>query len=299
MALGAPRTAGRMAATEENPESLDSSSRSAQNDPATEGEILREVALASAGYTISVRKKAVLSGFRDTYLMQCGRYKKTLAASDTSFERLASLWRQFRHLALCQDGEESAGWSTFLEAGEDIDPRVTAVRPNLPQSATQVVQLGAGAAPGHSAEQPNEPNKHHVLLVDDVDDVLVSVGAFLAKEGYAVQKAASGDEALRRVASDPRIEVLVTDFAMPGLNGCELIALAAQVRPNLKALMITAYPNADGLADLPSNTSVLVKPFRRSALIAGVESLLDSVSSEAVESREPERLQEGGSQNVR
>ena len=74
---------------------------------------------------------------------------------------------------------------------------------------------------------------------------------------------------------------------MPGLTGGELIALAVQMQPKLKALVITGYPNADGVAaELPSNTSVLVKPFRRNALIASVKSLLMTVPSETVELRE-------------
>ncbi len=115
---------------------------------------------------------------------------------------------------------------------------------------------------------------HHILVVDDVSDVLVAVGAFLMKEAFVIRQAANGDEALRLIASDPRIGVLITDFAMPGLNGVELIAQATRIRPNLKALMITGYPNADGLAELPPHTAILVKPFRRDTLIAGVRSLL-------------------------
>lgn len=115
---------------------------------------------------------------------------------------------------------------------------------------------------------------HEILVVDDVTDVLVTVGAFLTTAGFAVCKAADGDEALRMIASDPRIDVLVTDFAMPGLSGADLIAQAGQVRPNLKSLVITGYPNADGLAELAPNTKILVKPFRRDTLIASVKSLL-------------------------
>ena len=115
---------------------------------------------------------------------------------------------------------------------------------------------------------------HHILVVDDVSDVLVAVGAFLMKEAFVIRQATNGDEALRLIASDPRIGILITDFAMPGLNGVELIAQATQIRPNLKALVITGYPNADGLAELPPHTAILVKPFRRDALIAGVRSML-------------------------
>jgi DNA-binding NtrC family response regulator len=121
--------------------------------------------------------------------------------------------------------------------------------------------------------------EHRVIVVDDVTDVLVSVGAFLVNAGFAVTKASNGDEALRVIAGDPGIDVLVTDFAMPGLNGADLIAQAAMVRPSLKALVITGYPNADGLNNLPTGTMVLTKPFRRDALVAAVKSLFVSDSA--------------------
>jgi CheY-like chemotaxis protein len=123
------------------------------------------------------------------------------------------------------------------------------------------------------ADQPRDIARH-LLVVDDVADVLVTVGAFLANEGFTVHRAANGDEALRLIASDPRIDVLVTDYTMPGLSGAELIGQATQIRPLLKALVITGYPNADGLAELPPRTSILVKPFRRDTLVAAVRSLL-------------------------
>ena len=138
------------------------------------------------------------------------------------------------------------------------------------------------AAQSELAMQPSSAGRidrsgatdRHILVVDDVSDVLVAVGAFLMKEAFVIRQATNGDEALRLIASDPRIGVLITDFAMPGLNGVELIAQATQIRPNLKALVITGYPNADGLAELPPHTAILVKPFRRDTLIAGVRSLL-------------------------
>jgi DNA-binding NtrC family response regulator len=109
-----------------------------------------------------------------------------------------------------------------------------------------------------------------ILVVDDVADVLEKLGGFLVKAGFTVETAASGDEALRKVLADPQINTLVTDLAMPGLSGAALITRAKEVRPNLKALVITGSPNAE----LPVDTPFLVKPFRRAALIAKVTSLL-------------------------
>lgn len=163
----------------------------------------------------------------------------------------------------------------------DLSALLAAVDRQLRLSGRGVNRSAAGATTEDGAAGPDEivATDHHILLVDDVADVLVTAGAFLAKEGFAVQKAPNGDEALSLIASDAKIDVLVTDFAMPGLSGVELIAQAAQIRPNLRSIVITGYPNADGLAELPPNTTILAKPFRRTALIARIKSLLEEVQS--------------------
>jgi CheY-like chemotaxis protein len=138
----------------------------------------------------------------------------------------------------------------------------------------------AECAPVAAKSLPVKPavNALQVLLVDDTADVLLAVGAFLVGAGFVVVAAGDGDTALRLIATNPQIGVLVTDFVMPGLSGVELIAQATQMRPDLKALLITAYPNADGLAELPSHIKVLTKPFRRAALIKRVQGLLQETS---------------------
>jgi CheY-like chemotaxis protein len=113
----------------------------------------------------------------------------------------------------------------------------------------------------------------HVLVVDDVPDVLVSVTAFLKTAGFLVLTATDGDTALRLIATDSRIGVLITDYVMPGMSGVDLIDQAVRLRPHLKALLITGFPQADGLAELSPHVTVLAKPFRRAALIAQVRLL--------------------------
>jgi CheY-like chemotaxis protein len=154
------------------------------------------------------------------------------------------------------------------------------IRSSITKLAYDLVAYGlVPAAPDLAlATDRQRRSSQHVLVVDDSADVLVAVRAFLLGEGYVVVSAADGDTALRQVASDPEIDVLITDFAMPGLSGVELIAQAIQMRPDLKALMITAYPGADGLAELPSHIKVLTKPFRRAFLLAQVKALVSEAS---------------------
>lgn len=62
-----------------------------------------------------------------------------------------------------------------------------------------------------------------ILVVDDSPTVLLSMEQLLTRFGYAVQKASSAEEALRRAASEPVPKLVITDFNMPGKNGAELI----------------------------------------------------------------------------
>ena len=120
--------------------------------------------------------------------------------------------------------------------------------------------------------------KQSILVVDDDAEALVTIGAFLVNSGFTVEKAASGDEALRKIVADPSINVLVTDLLMPGMSGADLITHAKRVRPNLRSLVITGYPNADEVAELTPHAPILIKPFRRATLITEVKSLLGKTS---------------------
>jgi DNA-binding NtrC family response regulator len=114
--------------------------------------------------------------------------------------------------------------------------------------------------------------RQSALVVDDEPNVLVTVGAFLRRAGFAVATTGDSGEAMRLIADDPCIDVLITDFTMPGICGTELISEAKQLRPTLKALVMTGYPGA--IAELPPGASMIVKPFRRVELIDAVQSLL-------------------------
>lgn len=62
-----------------------------------------------------------------------------------------------------------------------------------------------------------------VFLVDDSATILLSISNILAKAGYATEKAASAEEAIRKLQSGIKIDLLITDLNMPGMNGIDLI----------------------------------------------------------------------------
>ncbi len=77
-----------------------------------------------------------------------------------------------------------------------------------------------------------------VLVVDDDAAVRHTLEAFLLDEGFEVDTAASGEEALDRLACQPT-EVAVVDIRLPGMNGNELIQLAHRRYPGLRFLVYT------------------------------------------------------------
>jgi CheY-like chemotaxis protein len=120
---------------------------------------------------------------------------------------------------------------------------------------------------------PSRASRRRALLVDDVSDILVTVGAFLDGIGFDVLRASNGDTALHLLADGARVDLLVTDHAMPGMAGGDLVVEACQRNPGLRALIITGFPDAAALAILPPGVTLLAKPFRRADLIERIQSL--------------------------
>jgi CheY-like chemotaxis protein len=112
-----------------------------------------------------------------------------------------------------------------------------------------------------------------VLVVDDSPDVLLTVGAFLQKAGLEVTRVATGDLAMTRLLTGDRFDVIVTDFAMPGLNGLDLLEQAREIDPALTGLIITGFTDPDLLRG-QDHIGVLRKPFSRAELVSRVTQLI-------------------------
>ncbi|HEY0194609.1 MAG TPA: response regulator [Kofleriaceae bacterium] len=77
-----------------------------------------------------------------------------------------------------------------------------------------------------------------VLLVDDDPGVRFALTEVLHDRGYRVIPVSSGAQAL---ASLQGVDVVLTDYSMPGMNGLELIAAIAQRMPGLPVILLTAH----------------------------------------------------------
>ena len=135
----------------------------------------------------------------------------------------------------------------------------------LPRATKKSV---AATAEPQSA-QSTEAKSLRVLLVDD--DILVSMGAadMLLDLGHSVTEAQSGAHALKLLESDAPFDVVVTDYAMPRMNGFELAQRIKATHPGLPIVLATGY------AELPADRSIefdhLSKPYTAEDLAAALE----------------------------
>ncbi|WP_131193790.1 ATP-binding protein [Lichenihabitans psoromatis] len=136
--------------------------------------------------------------------------------------------------------------------------------------------------PKHQAPEPSEAVTGHangdcVLVVEDEPAVRMLILDVLADLGYRTFEAGDAPSALPIVSSDERIDLLVTDVGLPGVNGRQLAEMARQIRPDLKVLFITGYAEIAAVRGgfLAPGMEMLSKPFAVNVLSAKIRSMIE------------------------
>lgn len=114
----------------------------------------------------------------------------------------------------------------------------------------------------------------HILVVDDEDAIAYVFKRYLERAGYRVTAVDSPNAAL---AGGAGIDMLVTDFRMPGINGAELIARLRALQPGLPALIVTAYGAEIG--ELAPGVRILNKPLPPQDLVEAVDLTLAAIQA--------------------
>lgn len=131
--------------------------------------------------------------------------------------------------------------SLYLPAG-------VAAQTAVPQTQSDAVLAGQG---------------QQVLVVEDDEQVRLLVTELLSELGYQADVVADADAALPILASPRRIDLLVTDVGLPGLNGRQLAEIARQSRRDLPVIFMTGYAETarDRGEFLGEGMSMIAKPF--------------------------------------
>lgn len=122
-----------------------------------------------------------------------------------------------------------------------------------------------------------------ILLVDDEEDIHLTIGRFLADLGHEVVAAADGGEALKFLEKADEVDLVLSDIRMPGINGIELLQAVRVRYPGTQVVLMTGHGDeSTATAALRHGASdYLKKPVSLETLLAYVERIEERKKLEA------------------
>lgn len=151
-----------------------------------------------------------------------------------------------------------------------------------PQQGTSVqlyipaTEADAQAQPEAAAEVESDGAGRTVLLVEDDQAVRMLVKVVLEQLGYTALEASEALVAIPILASGRRIDLMISDVGLPGMNGRELAEVARKHRPELPILFATGYAENAAIRSnfLGANMDLIAKPFTVELLAAKVSEMI-------------------------
>ena len=132
-----------------------------------------------------------------------------------------------------------------------------------------------------------------ILIVDDDKDIVELLSIYVKNEGYDVEKAYNGKEAITKINTNPDIDLMILDVMMPQLDGMAVVR-AVRKDSQIPILMLSAKPDVlDKIQGLVQGADDYVtKPFNPLEVMARVKSLLRR-SQHEVKNNEPDQIEVG------
>jgi signal transduction histidine kinase/ActR/RegA family two-component response regulator len=158
-----------------------------------------------------------------------------------------------------------SGGTVRIRSEEDVG---TSVEIWLPVAGALAAQEVAASAAG-----PRNATHERVLVVEDDPGVRRFIVECLQMLGFAVSEASHGREGLDMMGAE-RPDLLIVDFAMPGMNGVEVVTAARQRAPDMPIILATGYADMEAVEKVVDPERVLRKPFQIDELEAAVRTAL-------------------------
>ncbi|MDB5366807.1 MAG: hybrid sensor histidine kinase/response regulator, partial [Rhodospirillales bacterium] len=161
---------------------------------------------------------------------------------------------------------KQSGGSVTIDSKDGVGTTVRIVLPRAMAQCATVTPL----RPDPVAHRPGA----RILVIDDDDDVRATTVELLQQIGYRVVAAPDGPTALNLLQAEPGIDLLVTDVAMPGIDGVETVRRARLHRPDLRVLFVSGYADLAQFGTELADEDVLKKPYRLNELAARIDQSL-------------------------
>lgn len=163
-----------------------------------------------------------------------------------------------------------SGGHVQIDSVRDQGTTMTLLLPRHIGEAADLIAAGAGAAIPVGAGET-------VLVVDDEPTVRMLVMELLGELGYSAIETETGEQALKVLKSQGRIDLLITDVGLPGgMNGRQVADAARASRPELPVLFITGFAENAVVGDGPlePGMALIAKPFAMDTLAARIRAML-------------------------
>ena len=155
----------------------------------------------------------------------------------------------------------------------------TTVKVYLPRAGRDAQANWAPRVVGPRATPTNRRGAT-VLLIDDDTSVREVTAAMLREDGFAVIEAGSGGAGLEALDRTEKVDLLLVDFAMPGMNGAEVAREAQARRPGLPTLFVTGYADLEAIRSVGEDR-IVAKPFQRERLFQAIDLVLGPADAPA------------------
>jgi CheY-like chemotaxis protein len=149
---------------------------------------------------------------------------------------------------------------------------VTLYLPRCHAEAAEIVE-----ASGHLQGE----RSGNVLVVDDDDDVRRVLADMVEELGFTVEPAEGGQQALNTLTSGRYFDLVLTDVAMPTMNGVELAAAVRKGWPSLPVIFASGYADLASFGEQLKDEDVIRKPYRLEDLALRIDRALMTGSGRA------------------
>ena len=118
--------------------------------------------------------------------------------------------------------------------------------------------------------------KYKILLVDDDETIRSTMKAILEDEGYSVDSASNGKEAIQKT-QEQSYNLALLDIRLPDMEGVELLKLMKEPMPRMRKIMVTGFPSLQNAVEAVNKNAdaYLIKPVDVDKLLATVKEQLE------------------------
>jgi PAS domain S-box-containing protein len=221
---------------------------------------------------------------RDPRLIPGPHVRLRVADNGTGMDH-ATIERAFEPFFSTKSKDQGTGlglatvYGIVNQAGGTVD-----IASELGTGTTITILLPSVSSPVSTEETPRSSNRRRhggetILVVEDEDLVLDVATRILSRYGYHVLGARAGAEALEVIRTHRgTIHLLLTDVVMPGMTGSEVAAMVTKVRPKIRVLYMSGYPESVVTSNgaIQPGIRLVAKPFVAADLLDLVRSTLDA-----------------------